>query len=50
MYADQVPNPSKVLIILEELGLAYQSKWVELEDLKVEPFTSVNPNGRLPGK
>jgi len=43
-----VPNPAKVLIILEELGLPYQSKWVELEDLKKEPFESVNPNGRVP--
>lgn len=46
---DFVPNPAKVLIILEELGLPYQSKWVELEDLKKEPFESVNPNGRVPG-
>jgi len=45
-----VPNPSKVLIILEELGLPYQSEWVELENLKKEPFISVNPNGRVPGK
>ena len=44
-----VPNPSKVLIILEELGLPYQSSWVELENLKKPPFTDVNPNGRLPG-
>ena len=47
---DQVPNPSKVLIILEELGLPYQSKWVEIEDLKKKPFESINPNGRVPGK
>ena len=46
---DQVPNPSKVLVILEELGLPYESSWVELEDLKKEPYESVNPNGRLPG-
>lgn len=46
---DFVPNPAKVLIILEELGLPYQSSWVELEDLKKEPFESVNPNGRVPG-
>lgn len=43
-----VPNPSKVLVILEELGLPYETSWVELEDLKKEPFESVNPNGRVP--
>lgn len=46
---DQMPNPSKVLIILEELGLPYESSWVELDGLKQKPFTDVNPNGRLPG-
>lgn len=35
---DFVPNPAKVLIILEKLGLPYQSSWVELRDLKKEPF------------
>ena len=47
--SDQVPNPSKVLVILEELGLPYETSWVELEDLKKEPFEIVNPNGRVPG-
>ncbi|KAL8725343.1 MAG: hypothetical protein Q9166_007403 [cf. Caloplaca sp. 2 TL-2023] len=47
-WRDQVPNPFKVLIILEELGLPYLSKWVELEHLKKEPYESVNPNGRVP--
>lgn len=48
-YPDIVPNPAKVLIILEELGLPYQSSWVEIEDLKKDPFESINPNGRVPG-
>lgn len=47
-WRNQVPNPLKVLIILEELGLPYQSKWVELQDLKQEAFESINPNGRVP--
>lgn len=47
-WRNQVPNPSKVLVILEELGLPYETSWVELEDLKKEPFESVNPNGRVP--
>lgn len=48
-FIDQVPNPSKVLVILEELGVPYKSSLVEPEDLKKKPFTDINPNGRLPG-
>jgi len=47
-WRNMVPNPAKVLIILEELGLPYETSWVELEDLKREPFTKYNPNGRVP--
>ncbi|KAJ5266834.1 glutathione S-transferase [Penicillium angulare] len=47
-WRDQVPNPAKVLVILEELNLPYESEWVEIEDLKQKPFTDVNPNGRVP--
>ena len=36
-------------MILEELGLPYETSWVEIEDLKKEPFESINPNGRVPG-
>ncbi|KAF2837143.1 glutathione S-transferase [Patellaria atrata CBS 101060] len=42
------PNPLKVLIMLEELGLPFETKEVQNEDLKKEPYESVNPNGRLP--
>lgn len=45
---DQVPNPSKVLIVLEELNLPYESSFVELDGLKQKPYTDVNPNGRIP--
>ena len=37
-----------MLIILEELGLPYQSSWVELDELKEPAYEAVNPNGRLP--
>ncbi|OJJ50262.1 hypothetical protein ASPZODRAFT_59490 [Penicilliopsis zonata CBS 506.65] len=47
-WRNQVPNPAKVLIILEELHLPYESEWVELDALKKPPFTDVNPNGRVP--
>ncbi|ROV94363.1 hypothetical protein VPNG_09409 [Cytospora leucostoma] len=47
-WRNQVPNPSKVLIILEELNLPYESSWVELDGLKKKPYTDINPNGRVP--
>lgn len=47
-WRNQVPNPSKVLIVLEELNLPYESSWVELDGLKQKPYTDVNPNGRVP--
>ncbi|USW55511.1 Putative glutathione S-transferase, Thioredoxin-like superfamily, glutathione Transferase family [Septoria linicola] len=42
------PNPFKVMIILEELGLSYELEEVDFSEIKQEPFISVNPNGRLP--
>lgn len=43
------PNPAKVGIVLEELGIPYTVKKVNMQtELKVEPFISLNPNGRLP--
>ena len=46
---DIVPNPAKVVVVLEELGLPYIGKYLELPELKAEPYLSINPNGRLPG-
>ncbi|KAF9890790.1 glutathione S- transferase, nitrogen catabolite repression regulator [Aspergillus nanangensis] len=42
------PNPWKVAIILEELHLPYETRFVNFTDVKKEPFISLNPNGRLP--
>ncbi|KXG49259.1 uncharacterized protein PGRI_031290 [Penicillium griseofulvum] len=42
------PNPWKVLMILEELKLPYETKSVDVDDLKKEPYESINPNGRVP--
>jgi glutathione S-transferase len=42
------PNPLKVRMILEELGLPYDYKVMELDELKKEPYLKINPNGRLP--
>ncbi|KAF2878217.1 glutathione S-transferase [Massariosphaeria phaeospora] len=47
-WRPQVPNPSKVIIILEELGVPYQGVFVEHGDLKTPKFEVVNPNGRVP--
>lgn len=41
-------SPWKVAFVLEELGLAYESEFMDGVTLKQEPFLSVNPNGRVP--
>lgn len=33
-------------IILEELGLPYETRFIEMANIKKEPFISINPNGR----
>ncbi|KAI0132324.1 glutathione S-transferase [Xylariales sp. AK1849] len=45
---DRSANPWKVVMILEELGLPYNHILVDIAVLKQEPFTKINPNGRLP--
>ncbi|KAI9036784.1 glutathione S-transferase family protein [Aspergillus affinis] len=42
------PNPWKVAAILEELNIPYETKFVLGENMKKEPYISVNPNGRVP--
>lgn len=42
------PNPWKVAMILEELGLTYHTVFVEFADVKSVPYTNLCPNGRLP--
>ena len=42
------PNPIKVAIILEELGVPYEQQILDFSALKQEPFISLNPNGRMP--
>lgn len=44
----QGPNPLKVAIIFEELGLSYHSTHLTLADVKKAPYLAVCPNGRLP--
>ena len=50
VYVTGGPNPRKITIFLEEVGLPYQCKTVDVysgEQLSPE-FLGVNPNGRLP--
>lgn len=43
----QGPNPWKVAIILEELGLEYETKFLEFpHGVKGKEYTAKNPNGR----
>jgi glutathione S-transferase len=43
------PNPIKVAILLEELGVPYELKSLDFKtELKSEPYISINPNGRVP--
>ncbi|KAL8823087.1 MAG: hypothetical protein Q9191_006192 [Dirinaria sp. TL-2023a] len=42
------PNPPKVSIILEELGLPYEITPMETSEVKNPEYVAINPNGRVP--
>jgi len=42
------PNPPKVAMILEELGVPYDAIHFPLSDVKSPGYVAINPNGRLP--
>ncbi|KAK7998060.1 hypothetical protein PG989_006100 [Apiospora arundinis] len=44
----QGPNPWKVAMILEELGIPYEENFIDPSTIKQEPYISINPNGRIP--
>ena len=50
LYTDSTPNPYKVHIALEELGVGYESVHVDFseEDQKKPEFLTLNPNGKVP--
>lgn len=50
LYAFASPNSIKVLIMLEELGLDYQLRGVNIRrgEQKQEYFLKLNPNGKVP--
>ncbi|WP_128892367.1 glutathione S-transferase N-terminal domain-containing protein [Erythrobacter sp. HKB08] len=49
-FTAPAPNGWKVAIMLEECGLEYEPRWVNLGagDQHTEEFLAINPNGRIP--
>ncbi|KAL1955314.1 hypothetical protein VTO42DRAFT_8846 [Malbranchea cinnamomea] len=51
LYSDdslRAPNPLKVRLVLETLGLPYEVKTVPFSEMKNPEYLAVNPNGRVP--
>jgi glutathione S-transferase len=48
IYGKQGPNPPKVRMLAEELGLPYELNDVGFPDLKKPDYLAINPNGRMP--
>jgi glutathione S-transferase len=48
IYGKHGPNPPKVRMLAEEIGLPYDLKDIQFSDLKGAEFLAVNPNGRMP--
>lgn len=42
------PNPPKIYMVLEELGLPYEGVSISFPALKEPDFLKINPNGRMP--
>ncbi|KAI8934954.1 hypothetical protein NX059_008620 [Plenodomus lindquistii] len=48
LYGKAGPNPPKIIMMVEELGLPYEVQPLGFPDLKKPEFLAVNPNGRMP--
>lgn len=50
LYTGQSPNGIKISITLEELGLPYDVRKIDMvaNEQKSDWFTEINPNGRIP--
>jgi len=50
LYTDSTPNGIKISMALEELGLPYSVKHLDIStNVQKEPwFLEINPNGRIP--
>ena len=42
------PNPPKIAMLCEELGLPYTVEDMQFADLKKPEYLALNPNGRMP--
>ncbi|KAL8407550.1 hypothetical protein RB594_006394 [Gaeumannomyces avenae] len=47
-YGVAGPNPPKVIMALEELGLPYEPELTRFDQVKSPEFLAINPNGRMP--
>ena len=48
IWGQDGPNPPKVAILVEELGLPHEIIPVSFGDVKKPDFLKINPNGRMP--
>ena len=50
LYTDPTPNPFKVHIMLEELGVEYAMEKLDFSknEQKSPKFLAINPNGKVP--
>jgi len=50
LYTAATPNGRKASIMLEEVGLPYEVRWLKLDqnEQKEARFLAINPNGRIP--
>ncbi len=50
LYTAATPNGRKASIMLEEVGLPYEVRWLKLDqnEQKEDWFLDINPNGRIP--
>ena len=50
LYTAATPNGRKASIMLEEVGLPYEVRWLKLDqnEQKEDWFLGINPNGRIP--
>ncbi|KAH7139614.1 glutathione S-transferase [Dactylonectria estremocensis] len=42
------PNPWKVAMVLEDLNVPYETKFIEFPEMKQPPYEKINVNGRVP--
>lgn len=42
------PNPWKVAMVLEDLNVPYETKFIDFPDMKQPPYEKININGRVP--